>query len=53
MKILYIVLLILGLASLGTYLVITEHYGWAWIPFVLAASVSYKSEKENKEQDEH
>ena len=29
----------------GTYLVITEHYGWAWIPFLLAATTIYKQPK--------
>jgi hypothetical protein len=24
----------------GIYLIVTEHYGWAWIPFVLAAMIS-------------
>ena len=27
-------LTMLALVASGTYLVITEHYGWAWIPFV-------------------
>lgn len=30
------IMFLAGLAS-GTYLVVTEHYGWAWIPFLLAA----------------
>lgn len=23
----------------GTYLVVTEHYGWAWIPYLLSSAV--------------
>jgi len=36
-------MLTVDLASLaaGTYLVITEHYGWAWIPFVALFSTSF------------
>lgn len=26
----------------GTYLVVTEHYGWAWIPFLLAGTTNFK-----------
>ncbi len=26
--------------SAGIYLVVTEHYGWAWIPFVLCFSLN-------------
>jgi len=33
----------LGLSSMAVYLVVTEHYAWAWIPFLLAASLSIRS----------
>ena len=36
-------MLILGLCCIGTYLVILEHYGWAWIPFVISMGVSVRS----------
>lgn len=26
----------------GVYLVITEHYGWAWIPFLFVGSLSFR-----------
>ncbi len=37
-KAMAIVLFYLILFGSGTYLVATEHYGWAWIPFLLAAT---------------
>ncbi len=30
----------------GTFLVHTQHYGWAWIPFLIAACTSYKHTKD-------
>jgi len=33
----------LGLSSMAVYLVVTEHYAWAWVPFLLAASLSVRS----------
>lgn len=27
----------------GVYLVVTEHYGWAWIPFWVAARVEVRT----------
>ncbi|WP_433867058.1 hypothetical protein [Ralstonia wenshanensis] len=35
----YALIVIAGIAA-GTYLVLTAHYGWAWIPFLIAAAVS-------------
>ncbi|MFX3547686.1 hypothetical protein V8918_02850 [Ralstonia mannitolilytica] len=35
----YALIVITGIAA-GTYLVMTGHYGWAWIPFVIAAFLS-------------
>jgi hypothetical protein len=29
------VLIVVACIASGTYLVATEHYGWAWIPFLL------------------
>lgn len=26
----------------GVYLVVTEHYWWAWIPFLILCGVSFK-----------
>jgi hypothetical protein len=42
---LYICFLIFGLCWLGVDLVKTEHYGWAWIPFIFAGFVGEKSKK--------
>lgn len=50
--ILYIVILKLGLAGLGTYLVVAEHYGWAWVPFLIAVLVSYEKNY-TKDTDEN
>ena len=37
------VILIVGMMlAAGIYLVITEHYGWAWIPFLLRACIDMK-----------
>lgn len=33
-RIVCVVIIILGLLAAGTFLVIKEHYGWAWIPFL-------------------
>lgn len=41
------VMYVAGIAS-GTYLVITEHYGWAWVPFMLICCISYSSDKDTK-----
>ena len=42
----YLILIdIAGIAS-GTYLVVTEHYGWAWIPFLLACTTTIGRAKE-------
>lgn len=40
----WIYMIVLDLACIlsGTYLVVTEHYGWAWIPFLIAATTTYK-----------
>ncbi len=44
MELVYLLIMDLSCIAFGTYLVITEHYGWAWIPFLIAAttSVSHK-----------
>lgn len=41
----WVYLLVMDLACIasGTWLVHTEHYGWAWIPFALAASQTLKA----------
>ncbi len=41
----YLIYAISGFAS-GTYLVVTGHPGWAWIPFVLAASVRVREARD-------
>lgn len=33
----------------GIYLVMTAHYGWAWIPFLIAASLSVKTSAKDDE----
>jgi hypothetical protein len=42
-ELLFICGMIFGLCFLGVELVKTEHYSWAWIPFLMAASVSYRN----------
>jgi len=37
-------IVLVSLAS-GTYLVATEHYGWAWIPFLVAADLIERAAK--------
>lgn len=32
----------------GVYLVMTEHYGWAWIPFVALFSTNFDLKDESK-----
>jgi hypothetical protein len=45
-------LFILALVGCGMYLVILEHYGWAWIPFLIAGCVSVKrSENDNTNKE--
>ena len=39
---------ILGLASVGVYLVMAEHYGWAWIPFIMAVFLSNSKDDKNE-----
>lgn len=34
--------LIVGLVWAGVYLIVTEHYGWAWIPLLYAGCVDVK-----------
>lgn len=41
MKFLMFTVLVLGLGSMGCWLVATEHYGWAWIPFVGMLGASF------------
>lgn len=41
------VILVLGLCAGGIYLIEKEHYGWAWIPFVIATCVKFKSTEKN------
>lgn len=31
-----------GCLGAGVYLVMTEHYGWAWIPFLIATNLGVK-----------
>lgn len=47
-----IVFLILMAMLLGTgiALVLTEHYGWAWIPFLIAAFIGFESGEKQKPQ---
>lgn len=40
----YALIVLAGLAG-GIYLVEAGHYGWAWIPFLVAASVEMRSTK--------
>jgi len=44
----WICLAVLDVACIasGTYLVVTEHYGWAWIPFLISCCTSVKQKKE-------
>lgn len=38
-------LIVLACLASGIYLVETGHYGWAWIPFLIAASIEMRSTK--------
>lgn len=38
---LYMLIVDLACLAAGTYLVVTEHYGWAWIPFLGLFSTSF------------
>lgn len=37
------VMFVLGFLYAGVRLIEGEHYGWAWIPFLIAASLSLKT----------
>lgn len=41
----YLAYLLESLACIasGTYLIATGHYGWAWIPFLIAATMTVRS----------
>lgn len=43
----YIYLILIDLACLasGTVLIVTEHYGWAWIPFLMACMTTIERGK--------
>lgn len=45
---LYIMAVELGCLSGGIYLVVTEHYGWAWIPFLALFCTSEPSASAEK-----
>lgn len=36
--------------SAGIYLVVTEHYGWAWIPFLISALAGFKRSTTSSEE---
>jgi len=36
-----VALAIICLCVIGTFLVYTEHYGWAWIPFLISCNIGY------------
>lgn len=36
----YLLIMDLSCIASGTFLVWTEHYGWAWIPFLFAATTT-------------
>jgi len=40
---LYLVIIDMACITSGTFLVYTEHYGWAWIPFLIAAGTTVSS----------
>lgn len=42
------VLSVLILSVCGTFLVYTEHYGWAWIPLLAVCSIRVKNIDEEK-----
>lgn len=42
MKDLFVFLAFIICLADGTYLVMMQHYGWAWIPFLFAACVGDK-----------
>lgn len=42
---LYLLIVDLACVASGTYLVLTEHYGWAWIPFTIMATTTLKGAK--------
>lgn len=37
--------MLLGMCLMGTVLVYTEHYAWAWIPFLISGCVSFETKK--------
>jgi hypothetical protein len=45
MAFLYLLLTDISCIASGTYLVSTEHYLWAWIPFLMAACTTVKTTK--------
>lgn len=51
MKMPWIYLILVDLASLaaGVYLVVTEHYGWAWLPFVALFSTGFAAKTDKRE----
>ncbi len=38
-------LTVVGCCTCGTVLVMTDHYGWAWIPFIIAITQYAKESK--------
>ena len=42
-----IIIIAISLAT-GVYLIQTEHYGWAWIPFVIAAFTGGSNKKDEE-----
>jgi hypothetical protein len=48
----FAVVLIIGMMlSAGVYLIVTEHYGWAWIPFLLVACIDMKYIRNDSKDD--
>jgi len=47
MPYLYLAILDLACIASGTYLVMQDHPGWAWIPFLIAAVTTYKEKNKH------
>lgn len=44
----FVIVVVAALAS-GVYLVCTDHGGWAWIPFLMAAFTSVKTSNDKSD----
>lgn len=46
-------LLVLSMIAAGVWLVITEHYGWAWIPWLWVCCVKFRPYLPSLHPSEH